>query len=868
MVGTSDFASVPEPLSAVLDAESADKSAQRYVMYGWPTLVYPGESSYISLAPLFVVSGEPDRDEGGSWRIAATTEPELNPSLSALGYFDRAAADEVMDRHSDGLPFGDPSSFVLLAKSVADRLGVEFRSGPDPSSLDKRLRAQQGLHNSAVMIRATPQYLGDTIRELRDLGKRDDWQETAARLLIPHSHPPSGGSLTERRRRPGVGTVSAMPSNPSQEEALTRLVRDLLTVITGPPGTGKTQLVVNAAASLAVQRESILIASVNNAAVNVASERATEEVCQGLIIRTGNRAIRETVSEQVQEAVQWAQRVEPRPNIAKARGLYEKATAERSRFLDQLDKLDRLDSELLPLSEILSEARRRAQAVSDTLWGGPPADNIPRVAVTDERRARRLSRATYFRATRAEKRIRAKFNLADDAPLSLLADYPQRVADMTEAERDLQEGLSRRATLEQAVGEVTARMADLDSRIEDAGKRLAAAVAATGLRKARNQLSQSPPARRQAFRRYVGQALNAIKAWSCTSLAVSGSFPLKAGLFDLVVIDEASQCTLATVLPLLYRAKRVAVCGDPRQLQPIVNVSKRRLDAIAAEVGYQPQDISDRGLHHGASAYRALEIAYGRPPILLREHYRSHPTIARWFNRVFYGGRLVVLTDPAEGPAHGITWMDVDGTAERGGSRSWVNRAEAQAVVNCLRTLFRSPNPPTIGVITPFRGQADLIRNLIAPLAHRSVREASQFVAGTAHALQGNERDLIVFSPVVAPGMGEHAQQWVERERYLINVAASRARNRLVVVGHPGVAALGNPTLASLRSGHVGGTNSVQPAASRAGLDIFDSTAEAFAPRRSPPRRSQPHLKTQLRRLRTGLRCRNGRTQTQHRGRR
>ena len=588
VVGTTDYAPVPEGLAAVLDGQSANESAQRYVIYGWPTLVYPGERYYVSLAPLFVVSAETVLD-GESWRIAATNEPELNPSLSALGYLDRAVVDEVMDRHSDGLPFGDPSSFVLLAETVADRLGVEFHTRPDPSALDSRLPARPGLHNTAVIIRAAPQYVGETIRELRELRKRDDWHQTAARLLIPDADQSSSRSALARRNRPVPGSViSAMPSNPSQEEALAHLVRDPLTVITGPPGTGKTQLVINAAANLAVKGDSILITSVNNAAVDVAAERASDSVCQGLIIRTGNRTIRETVSEQVQEAVQWAQRIEPRPNITKARNHYEEVTAERRRFLDQVDELDRLDRELLPLSERLSEAKRRVHALSDALWGGPPPDSIPRVAVIDTRRARRLSRATYFHATRAEKKLRAKFSLPDDIPLSRLADYPERFADMTSAERRLREGRHRRETLEQAVGDVTERIANLDRRIEAAGKRLVVAVSATRLRKSRNQLPQSPPAHRRAFRRYVAQALNVIKAWSCTSLAVSGSFPLKAGLFDLVVIDEASQCTLATVLPLLYRAKRVAVCGDPRQLQPIVNVSKQRLDVIAAEVGYHP----------------------------------------------------------------------------------------------------------------------------------------------------------------------------------------------------------------------------------------------------------------------------------------
>ena len=436
--------SIPAPtrLAITLDNDTEDEATQHYLIYGWPTLVYPGERSHVSVAPLFVVSAEADRDDSGSWQIAATTEPEINPSLGALGYFDRAVVDEVMDSHAEGLPFGDPLSLVLVAESVAKRLGVEFCAALEPSSLDTRLPAAVGLHNSAVVIRASPKYLGDTIRELRELRKREDWHQTAARLLIPSGEPSPSEASPGRDEQ--IGTViSAMPSNHSQEVALRRLVQDPLTVITGPPGTGKTQLVVNAAANLVVRRESILITSVNNAAVDVAAERATEAVCQGLIIRTGNRAARETVSDQVEKAAQWSQQIETEYE-ADVRASYETHAAERERFLEQLDQLARLDRELLPLAECLSGARLRTSELSHALWGGPPPEAIPEVSLVDARRARRLSRAIHFRAKRAEKRLRARFRLPEDSPLSPLADYSEWVAEMRAAVRRLRRGRRER----------------------------------------------------------------------------------------------------------------------------------------------------------------------------------------------------------------------------------------------------------------------------------------------------------------------------------------------------------------------------------------------------------------------------------------
>ena len=77
--------------------------------------------------------------------------------------------------------------------------------------------------------------------------------------------------------------------------------------------------------------------------------------------------------------------------------------------------------------------------------------------------------------------------------------------------------------------------------------------------------------------------------------------------------------------------------------------------------------------------------------------------------------------------------------------------------------------------------------------------EGVDFTSGTAHRLQGNERDVVFFSCVVADGIRPGTARWVERERNLLNVAVSRAKARLVVFGHPNVGSLGVPSLAALR---------------------------------------------------------------------
>ena len=114
--------------------------------------------------------------------------------------------------------------------------------------------------------------------------------------------------------------------------------------------------------------------------------------------------------------------------------------------------------------------------------------------------------------------------------------------------------------------------------------------------------------------------------------------------------------------------------------------------------------------------------------------------------------------------------------------------------------LIRSRIVSTVGVVTPFAAQAQLITKRAEDRFGRSVLDDADFVCGTAHRLQGDERDAIIFSSVLSPGMSRNGARWMEKERNLLNVAVSRARRTLIVLGYRGVGELGSPTLATLRA--------------------------------------------------------------------
>jgi len=117
----------------------------------------------------------------------------------------------------------------------------------------------------------------------------------------------------------------------------------------------------------------------------------------------------------------------------------------------------------------------------------------------------------------------------------------------------------------------------------------------------------------------------------------------------------------------------------------------------------------------------------------------------------------------------------------------------------------------SVGVITPFAAQADLIRKSAFKQFQSEHLDDVDFTSGTAHRFQGDERDVILFSTVIAPNTPPKTARWIENQRNLLNVAVSRARKALIIFGHPEAATMLNvPTLVSLRQAAIEGLPEIE----------------------------------------------------------
>lgn len=176
---------------------------------------------------------------------------------------------------------------------------------------------------------------------------------------------------------------------------------------------------------------------------------------------------------------------------------------------------------------------------------------------------------------------------------------------------------------------------------------------------------------------------------------------------------------------------------------------------------------------------------------MLNEHFRSHEDIIAYSNKTWYGDKLYIGTDynklnpPPNDFSNSVEWIDVIGNIQQvDGSGAFIQN-ELNAVIQKVIELINDPNTKSsIGVVTPFRLQANKIRQELVNQIPANLWDRTDLLVDTAVKFQGDERDIMIFSPVVTQNMPRGIRYYHESEYNLLNVAITRARAKLIVVGN------------------------------------------------------------------------------------
>ena len=260
--------------------------------------------------------------------------------------------------------------------------------------------------------------------------------------------------------------------------------------------------------------------------------------------------------------------------------------------------------------------------------------------------------------------------------------------------------------------------------------------------------------------------------------------------FSTLFIDEAAQALEPACWAAILRADRVVMSGDHQQLPPTVK-------SLEAAKGSTTNSSSEVAFGLADTLMQKLVVRWPQAVSLLTVQYRMHRDIMAFPSRWFYGGRLQAAPEaadrcisPLDTP---LMWLDTSARSgaepaeKRNRTGSISNADEARLVIHTLRDYIEMVSPQRIeservdfGIITPYRGQARLLRRLLK-MQHYFRKLKRHITVGTVDGFQGQERDVIVISLVRANAEG---QIGFLRDLRRMNVAITRARMKLIIVGN------------------------------------------------------------------------------------
>lgn len=665
--------------------------------------------------------------------------------------------------------------------------------------------------------------------------------------------------------------IEVTPLDKTQREAVQHAMNDRLSVVTGPPGTGKTQVILNILANALINGKKVLVASKNNKAVDNVKERFDQNIeTNGYMLRFGTKKhINEQTLPEINRVLQELNGIQD--NSAEFIRLNDyylellkqmhdaKATLKHkeelmSQFLvleqnieEQLQSINQCN--ILHLSHkssieskyssVASLKTMNTNELNKYLTGLKMQRNVLQSRnsgfgklwhnwFSKKKFAAELlncveSYSFEVKLTMSKLSLKtqvASFKNIDEIIIQYqtIIDFFSKIQnlkqelviedqaysnDLNNLEKELINKQNEYIKIKDEVNEITTRESNLQqiiecsrTKIKSIGSDLLTAHihhnkqqkdARQKITNYRNYLPDNLPWKQQAVSTFIEHTcsfLDIFNLISVTSLSVKGAFPLKNELFDMVVIDEASQCDIASAIPLILRTKQLVVIGDPMQLKHITAVKAIEEKEIRKHLGLDACPFLQYAEHSLWDYCRdLLTKANGHThPIILQGHYRCHPDIIRYSNEMFYerrmNTRLDVKTDISKFAINpkGIVMVDVRGRQE---SNLNCNNEEAREAVKIAVNVANQYPNATIGIVTPFRHQAEQLNYLIPRNLINTIE------ANTVHKFQGNEKDVMIYSLVVTDNSPETKIRWIDHTvPNLVNVAVTRARNTLYIVGN------------------------------------------------------------------------------------
>ncbi|WP_262152683.1 AAA domain-containing protein [Chryseobacterium foetidum] len=230
-------------------------------------------------------------------------------------------------------------------------------------------------------------------------------------------------------------------------------------------------------------------------------------------------------------------------------------------------------------------------------------------------------------------------------------------------------------------------------------------------------------------------------------------------MYDFVIVDESSQVNLATGALALSCAKQAVIVGDLKQLSHVVESEKIQSTDFIFQ-SYQIPEPYRYSQHSLLSS--VIELFPNIPRTLLREHYRCHPKIIDFCNRKFYNNELIILSEGQDEKEPILVYRTVAGNH----ARDKTNYRQIDSIMQEIIPQNKLQNT-NLGIVTPYRNQTTALQNAV---------ENTKIIADTVDKFQGRENDVIILSTV------DNEISNFTSDSNRLNVAVSRAKDQLILV--------------------------------------------------------------------------------------
>lgn len=825
-----DLTGSEENIPLLIHSLSYDKRLTSYV--GYPVIVSrKSATNHSVLTPVFLF---PITISGGA--VSISELPIIN--LEAIRQYSQRDKDsQIYDLINLGNDLGlndndcnlSPSELVAKLQQVRQ---WQWRGPLDPNQLTTyppiSTVCEEGVYNRAICLTiAQSSYTVGLESELSALANLTEasYRDTALFDWI-HDAVADAASSGAKTNFP---LLEVFPMNTEQEAAIRHALTQKLTIVTGPPGTGKSQVVANLLINAAWNKKSVLFSSKNNKAVDVVEKRVNSLCSRPVMLRLGNDKYANRLAELVTDCLSYNVAEDSKLKYKQDKAEYEHKLAEYSRLFQEKARIVRLRNSVDHAEQAICTLRKNwekwfCSINSDSIYDCDAAYQQYRRSYHDFQAAKNSFFSKLFWFISGKHRESDLIQTANDLnnlfekyelpaitidTRSDSQDYHCKVCEQSELLlknlrnidsylKSLQ-ALSTAPSLEALDCELSKSKQGLARTAKELWKSWLLTCSTEVDRECRKDMSNfitamklsngncDNPALRKQFTTLQEKMQKYLPCVAVTSLSAKSRIPFEAGLYDMVIIDEASQCDIASVLPLLYRAKQAVILGDQQQLSHICSLSATQDTRLLEKYG-----IDLRWSYSACSLYSvAASMIDSTQAISLRDHHRSHGDIIGYSNTEFYKDTLRIATayDRLVCPKNvsaGIHWVDIAGQSRRPQNGGALNYSEVKAVVsNLVQLVLVEGYRGSIGVVTPFRAQADQIRKEIDKFeALRLALVNNKFLVDTVHAFQGDERDLMLFSTVISDGISQSSLRFLAQTQNLFNVAVSRARAVLIVIGN------------------------------------------------------------------------------------